>query len=327
LNLIDAFRWSKTMFTATSLGIFDLLAGNGPTTAVDMAKKLDTNEDATQRLLDGCVALELLQKTEDLYSNTPAADVYLLRDSPDTLTGYILYSNAALYPMWGKLEDAVREGTHRWTQVFGPERELFANYFKTDESTRTFLQGMHGLGQLGSPVVARTHDLSRFASMVDLGGATGHLAVALRRRYPEMRCAVFDLPKVIAVAREFIAREGVEVGLIEGDFFRDELPATDLFAVGRIFHDWGDEKVLYLLRRMHEKLPPGGGVLIVEKILNEDKSGPLSTLMQSLNMLVVTEGRERTVSEFTALLAEAGFPHVEAKRTGAPIDAILATKA
>jgi acetylserotonin N-methyltransferase len=48
--------------------------------------------------------------------------------------------------------------------------------------------------------------------------------------------------------------------------------------------------------------------------------------MQSLNMLVVTEGRERTLSEYRALLEEAGFTSVEGRITGAPLDAILAIK-
>ena len=52
-------------------------------------------------------------------------------------------------------------------------------------------------------------------------------------------------------------------------------------------------------------LPTGGGVLIAEKLLNEDKSGPPSAQLQSLNMLVCTEGRERTLSEYRKLLEDA----------------------
>jgi acetylserotonin N-methyltransferase len=48
--------------------------------------------------------------------------------------------------------------------------------------------------------------------------------------------------------------------------------------------------------------------------------------MQSLNMLVTTEGRERTLGEYTQLLLAAGFREVAGRRTGTPLDAILATK-
>ena len=48
--------------------------------------------------------------------------------------------------------------------------------------------------------------------------------------------------------------------------------------------------------------------------------------MQSLNMLVCTAGKERSLSEYAALLNEAGFVDVEGRRTGKPLDAILAHK-
>ena len=68
------------------------------------------------------------------------------------------------------------------------------------------------------------------------------------------------------------------------------------------------------------------GLLIAERLLDEDKSGPTPAQMQSLNMLICTEGKERTLSEYTALLREAGFASVEARRTGTPLDAVLAIK-
>jgi hypothetical protein len=48
--------------------------------------------------------------------------------------------------------------------------------------------------------------------------------------------------------------------------------------------------------------------------------------MQSLNMLIVTEGRERSAGEYETLLLAAGFSKVDSRRTGAPVDAILAVK-
>ncbi len=48
--------------------------------------------------------------------------------------------------------------------------------------------------------------------------------------------------------------------------------------------------------------------------------------MQSLNMLVATEGRERSAAEYEALLRAAGFSKVDSRRTGAPLDAMLAIK-
>jgi acetylserotonin N-methyltransferase len=81
-----------------------------------------------------------------------------------------------------------------------------------------------------------------------------------------------------------------------------------------------------LLGRIFDRLPPGGGLLIAEKLLAEDGVGPVSANMQSLNMLVATEGKERSASQYQRLLESAGFTAVEARRTGVPLDAILARK-
>jgi acetylserotonin N-methyltransferase len=299
LELIEAFRRSKTMFAAVKLGIFD---GARP-----------ADHKALPRLLDACVALQLLEKRDGAYVNTPESDKYLRSDSPDSLTGYIHYSNDALYPMWAHLEDAVREGTPRWKQTFGLEGGIFSGFFRSEESKRDFLKGMHGFGRLSSPAVAAAFDLSRFHRLIDLGGASGHLAEAVHERYPQIQTQVFDLPEV---ARLY-------PGTIAGDFFTDALPQADLYSLGRILHDWSDEKIHRLLARIHAALPEGGGLLIAEKLL---EPGYVAAHMQSLNMLIGTEGRERSTAQYEALLRAAGFSKVESRVTGAYLDALLAIK-
>jgi acetylserotonin N-methyltransferase len=327
LDLIEAFRHSKTMFTALTLGVFDRLH-RGPARAAELAADLGFHAGALERLLDGCAALGLLRKENGLYSNQPVAEHYLYSGSPDTLNGYVRYSDEALFRMWGNLGDAVREGTPRWRQTWGVEGAIFSGFYRSDAAMRDFLGGMHGFGMLTSPRVAAAFDLSRFRRMVDLGGGTGHLAIAACRHYPQLRAVVFDLPRVTALARETISLAGFDdrIRTHDGDFFAGDLPEGDLYAAGRILHDWDDRKVTALLRTVARQLPPGGALLVAEKLLNEDGVGPLDANMQSLNMLVVAEGRERSLGEYTALLRGAGFAEVAGRRTGAALDAILAVK-
>jgi acetylserotonin O-methyltransferase len=327
LDLIEAFRRSKTMFAAVALGVFDRL-GESPADASALASQIGANQDALERLLDACVCLGFLRKLGGVYSNLPVADTYLRKTSPRTMTGYILYSNKALYPMWGRLEDAVREGTNRWQPTFGFDGAIFDHFFRTEESRKEFIAGMHGFGLISSPRVVEAFDLSGFRRLVDLGGATGHLAVAACKRYKALRAAIFDLAPVINLATDFLSHSPVvdRVDLIAGDFFKDPLPPADLYTLGRVLHDWSEEKARALLAKIHQALPPGGALLIAERLLDESKTAPLSTLMQSLNMLICTEGKERTLSEYAALLAAAGFADVEGRRTGGPLDAIIAFK-
>jgi precorrin-6B methylase 2 len=328
LELIEAFRRSKTMFAAVSLGIFDLLERE-PGSLAAVAADLRVEADPLERLLDACVGLKLLRRNGTLYENEPLASAYLCRTSKTTLTGYILYSNAALFQMWSHLEDAVREGTPRWKQTFGVDGGIFDHFFRTEEAKQTFVQGMHGLGLLSSPKVVAAFDLAPFQKLVDLGGATGHLAIAACERYPQLRAVVFDLPQVIESAKSHVRQSATaspRVDVVAGDFFRDALPEADLFAMSRIVHDWPEEKIHPLLARIFERLPDGGGILLAEKLLQEDKTGPTSTHMQSLNMLICTEGKERTLGEYRQLLEKAGFRGVKGQVTGSPLDAVIAMK-
>ena len=93
--------------------------------------------------------------------------------------------------------------------------------------------------------------------------------------------------------------------------------------MGHILHDWNLPRIGRLLARIFDALPAGGGLLVAEKLLGPDR---VSAHMQSLSMLVCTEGRERTLGQYRELLETAGFCDVQGVVTGAPLDAVLARK-
>lgn len=327
VDLLTGMRRSKIMFAAVSLGVFDAL-DEAPQTVDELALRMQANHAALERLLDACVGLQLLQRDGAIYQNTPVAATYLTRRSPRRMTGYINYSNAVAWTLWAHLEDAIRQGSHRWQQAYGWDGPIFSSFFKDDLAMREFLMGMNGFGRITSPLIVSAFDLSGFHTFVDIGGATGHLTIAACERYPHLKGILFDLPEALPLARELISQTGVEnrIELVGGDFFASDLPEGDLFALGRILHDWSEEKCLKLLRRIHDRLPAGGGLLIGEKMLWDDKTGPDWAQMQDLNMLVCAEGRERTLAEYESLLQRAGFRDVAGARTTMPLDAILCRK-
>lgn len=328
LFLIEAFRRSQAMFTAVELHVFDHLS-HAPLGVAQLASLIQANPDALERLLNTCVSLELITRTGADYANTPLAETYLTRNSPNSLIGYIEYSQKALWHLWAKLPDAVREGTHRWEQVFGGQGELFSHYYKTEGDKRRFVMGMHSFGLISSPQVVKAFDLSAFRRLSDLGGASGHLPIAACQAYPDLNATVFDLPNVLNLTREIIdqASLGDRITAIGGDFFADPFPPADLYSLGRILHDWTREKIDLLLAKIYAALPEGGAVLVAEKLLDESGTKPLWALLQSLNMLVVTEGKERKFSEYKEILEMAGFRNVTCVvLPSSPLDAIFARK-
>jgi acetylserotonin N-methyltransferase len=327
LDHLEAFRRSKTMFAAVDLGVFDEL-GEKTISSEVLAAQLHCHEPSLRLLLESCVGLGLLKRTTEGFQNTDVSRAYLCSDSPRRMTGYIQYSNHVMWKMWAHLEDAIREGTHRWKQTFGFDGPIFSHFFRTPEAMEEFLMGMHGFGMITSPRIVELFDLSRYRVLCDLGGATGHLAIAACHRYPTLAAKVFDLPHALDLARRMTREAGLSdrIEIVGGDFFVDPLPEADLYALGRIVHDWDEPKIRILLQKIYDALPSGGALLIGEKVLWENRSGPRWAQMQSLNMLVCTEGKERSGAEYAQLLRGVGFSQVAVSRTQVPLDAVLAIK-
>jgi acetylserotonin N-methyltransferase len=180
-----------------------------------------------------------------------------------------------------------------------------------------------------SAKVVNAFDLSPYRKLVDLGGGTGHLVLAACERYPHLKAEVFELPAVIPLAREVIAKSSVadRVEVTEGNFFDDPLPDGDLYVLARILHDWKESAIRILLNRIFETMRRGGTLLIAEKFLWEDKSGPIWLQLQSLCLLAIAEGKERTLSEYKTLLEEAKFRVLEGKVIDkSPLDVLCAVK-
>jgi hypothetical protein len=73
-----------------------------------------------------------------------------------------------------------------------------------------------------------------------------------------------------------------------------------------ILHDWNDARCLRILENCRSAMRPGGRVIVIEWLLG-DIGEPGTTALRDLNMMVMLTGRERTASEYSGLLKQAGF--------------------
>ncbi|KGL79369.1 N-acetylserotonin O-methyltransferase-like, partial [Tinamus guttatus] len=323
LELMDGFKASKALFVASKLKVFDHLKEKGSLNAADIANEMGASLCGTERLLDACAALGLLKKTPQGYSNTDATNTYLTSDGKYSLHGYIMHSNDYTWPLFANLEFAVKEGTRQNHRAFGKKMEdLFKEYYQNQEVKQRFMAAMHSIAHLTARDVATAFDLSQFKSACDLGGCTGALAHELVQIYPDMKVTIFDLPEVIANSSSFQSsgKCTAPVTFVSGDFFEDNLPEVDLYILSRVLHDWPDEKIHMLLSKISSVCKPGNGLLVAELVLDEQKMHPPRAVLQSLSM---TEGRQRSGSEYKQLLEKFRFTNVQIKMTGNLLDAVL----
>ncbi|XP_056414787.1 acetylserotonin O-methyltransferase-like [Hyla sarda] len=284
-----------------------------------------------EQLLDACVGLKLLkvdiQNNKGYYSNTHVSTEYLVKSSPRTLYHMMMYFSNTVYKCCHFLPQAVREGKHQYENAFGiSSKEIFEWIYRSEEEILTFIRFMDSIWNICGKGIIQAFDLSAFHTVYDLGGCSGGLAKQIVSTYKDSTVTIMDLPKVVQTAKKhFVTDKEKQIHFLE-DFFNDPLPEADLFILARIIHDWTEEKCIALLRKIYQSCRPGGGVLLVEIILNEDRSGPVISQMWSLNMLVMTEGKERTPSEYIKLLTDSGFMDIKVKATGKIYNAILGRK-
>uniref|UniRef100_A0A8C8RWE7 Acetylserotonin O-methyltransferase n=1 Tax=Pelusios castaneus TaxID=367368 RepID=A0A8C8RWE7_9SAUR len=320
----------QVMFTACELGVFDLLLeSEEPLSSDAIAERLGASTNGMERLLDACVGLRLLGvEIKTFYRNTEISKLYLTKSSPKSQYHNMMYYSKTIYLCWHYLTEAVRDGRNQYEQAFGvSSKDLFEALYRSEEEMIKFMYGLNAIWSICGKDVIAAFDLSPFTLIYDLGGGAGGLAKECISLYPNSTVTIYDLPKVVQVAKEsFIPPEEHRITFQEGDFFKDPVPEADLYILARVLHDWADDKCLQLLTKVYKSCKPGGGVLVVETLLNEDKTGPLETQLYSLNMLVQAEGKERMPTEYSKLLIAAGFREIQVKKTGKIYDAILGRK-
>ncbi|XP_058248920.1 probable bifunctional dTTP/UTP pyrophosphatase/methyltransferase protein isoform X1 [Hemibagrus wyckioides] len=329
VELLDGFKASKTLFTASKLGVFDVLSDTG-LTLNEVAIRIKASVLGTEKLLDAAVSIGLLHKLkcEDklVYRNTEQTKQYLVSDSPLSLHAYILHCNDMIWPLFNHLESAVREGTNQHEKAFGKKSEnVFQDvYLKKAEMVMCFMNAMHSIAKVTGRDVATAFDLSRFKTACDVGGCTGAMAYEFTKAHPDLSVIVFDLPAVIELRSHFqpIEQAG-RVSFVAGDFFKDDLPKADLYILARILHDWSDEKVHELLSKLSKTCTPGCGLLLSEILLDEERTRPSRALLQALSM---SEGRQRNTTEYSNLMRKHGFSPVHTQYTDNLLDAMLFVK-
>ncbi|XP_035031067.1 probable bifunctional dTTP/UTP pyrophosphatase/methyltransferase protein isoform X2 [Hippoglossus stenolepis] len=331
IELMDGFKASKALFTASKLCVFDLLHRSPGLDSAQMAQEIKASVKGTECLLEACVSLGLLKSKDrtcqkPVYENTDLAVRFLRSDASYSLHGYIQHCNNTVWPIFSHLESAVLEGTHQHEKAFGKKtNDLFQDaYYNSQEIKLRFMRAMHSIAKVTGKDVATAFDLSTFKSACDLGGCTGAMAYEFTKAHPGLSVTVFDLPAVVEMIEHFQPQhKDNRVSFVAGDFFQDELPKADLYILARILHDWSDEKVHTLLSKIAQTCTSGCALLIAETML--DGLTPYSAL-QSLNMLAQAEGMERTESKYTDMLSKHGFGNMRVVHTRNFLDAVLAIK-
>lgn len=314
-NAIYGLVSTPALHLADRHGMLRRLIEDGPATAATLAEGSSVDPDTTERLLLVLVAFRVLERDGGGRYTVPAAAApYLDARDPRYIGGFVEHLIAHTPTRQPKLEQFLARGK---AAVDAEAPAPFDTFYRDEAATAAFMDAMWNLSFDVSKELAELAAFEPGTMLVDVGGASGPFAVASLLHVPTLRATVFDLPEVKPYLRKNGERYGVtdRLDFVAGDFFADELPPGDRISFGYVLSDWTDETCLSLLRKAYRACRPGGQVMIMERLFDDDHHGPVATAVMNLEMHVETQGRHRTAGEFMTLLTDAGFTDCRVARS------------
>ncbi len=325
------FWASKTLLTAVNMELFTHLS-LCPLSGEEIQKKLGLHSRSTYDFLDALVTLGFLErkglKEEAFYSNTKETEEFLDKRKPTYIGGLLEMANNRLYPFWGNLEEGLKTGKPQ-NEIKNSGKPLFESIYDDPNKLKEFMLAMQG-AQMGAFIaLATTFDFSNYTTLCDVGGAMGALAIQVALNNDHMNCITADLPVVEPITKEnindFRLQDRIKTEAF--DFFTDEFPKADVITMGNILHDWGLEEKKILIKKAYDALPTGGSLIIIENVIDNNRSKNAFGLLMSLNMLIeTTDGFDYTHQDFDDWAKETGFSKTELLPLAGPTSAAIAIK-
>jgi len=328
------FMASKTLLSAVNLKLFTLLASNGKQTAAQVKEHyaFACTDRNVYDFLDTLTSFGFLQREgvwdTAVYSNAADTDFFLDKNKPSYIGGILEMANNRLYPFWANLETGFKTGEPQ-NEAKDGGGDLFKELYDSPERLKEFVHAMSGIQMGNFMQFAQAFDFSKYTTLTDAGGAGALLSLMVAKHQPHMQCASFDLPAVGPIAHENVSKFGLadRVTIVNGDFFKEDLPASDMIVMGNILHDWDEEHKLMLMKKAYEALPAGGAFVAIENIIDDERNKNSFGMMMSLNMLIETGvGFDYTFADFTKWATACGFTSTTLLPLTGPSSAAIAYK-
>lgn len=318
-DLMAGFVYSQVLLACVRLRILETVAER-PRSLDELAQWTKLPPAGLQRLLQSALALGLLNlRSEGRYGLGPLGGpvaghagiramvehhAVLYQDMQDPvamLQGPVEPGAMAHY--WPYSLDAEAKSVQA-AQVAQAQAEKYERYSNLMSASQPFVVDE----------ILASYRFDDHRCVLDVGGGQGTFLSRLSSHATHLQLRLFDLPEVAALAQANFARQGLgqRAQARPGSFLEDPLPrGADLVTLIRVAHDHPDADVRTLLAAIYQALPPGGTLLLSEPMAQEPGDAPQGDAYFHFYLLAMGAGRLRTPGELMAMMAEAGFGHLE----------------
>ncbi len=293
---------------AIELDLFTQI-GAGAATVEALAARCHAAPRGLRPLLDHLVVDGFLTRDGARYGLGATAAAFLDRSSPTYLGSAVTFiASPMIVEGFTRLTDAVRRGGTAVSAdgALAPEHPVWVE----------FARAMAPIAGMAALLLANLLDIEHApgGKVLDVAAGHGLIRITLARHNPAIELTALDWQNVLAVAAEHARTAGVTARFrpLAGSAF--EVPfgdGYDLVLLPNFLHHFDPPACERLLAKAYAALRPGGRVVIVEFIPDDDRRGPPDAVRFALVMLAGTPaGDAYTFAEYQTLLGHAGFGRV-----------------
>jgi ubiquinone/menaquinone biosynthesis C-methylase UbiE len=300
---MNFFQRSEAMKAAIQLNVFTAI-DEGKLTVPEIARRCETSERGMRILCDYLTIIEFLTKTGDRYSLTRDSQIFLSKRSPAYLGGAVDFlMNPMLKENFSNVAAAVKKGGTVAEAPFEPEDPIWVE----------FARSMAAVMAMPAEMIAKIAGAEKGEKWKVLDIAAGHglFGLNIAKANPNAEIYAVDWTNVLQVASENARKMQVAERhhLIPGSAFEVSFgTGYDLVLLTNFLHHFDVTTCEGLLRKIHAALKPGGRVLTLEFIPNDDRVSPPNAAFFSMVMLVMTPaGDAYTFSELEGMFKNTGY--------------------
>ncbi|PUE45068.1 hypothetical protein B9Z47_16770 [Limnohabitans sp. 2KL-1] len=326
-DLMAGFVHSQVLLGCVRLDLFRALH-QAPANLTDLARRTGLAPAVLQRLLLSAVALGLLEhRSQGRFGLGPLGVPLAQHEGISQMIehNHLLYQDMQdplqfLHNAWSGGMAEYWPYAHEKPAVHMPAEQVdkFTRYSQLMAASQGFVV----------QEILSSYFFDEHRCVLDVGAGKGRFVSELAAHAPHLQFKMFDLPPVLALAREGLQAKGLteRVSLHPGSFLDDPLPeGADLITLVRVAHDHPDAVVRQILQKAHAALPVGGVLLLAEPMAQPDEEAGQPDASADayfhFYLLAMGAGRLRTPQELQNMMQEAGFTHVEQVPNAMPIHA------
>jgi cyclopropane fatty-acyl-phospholipid synthase-like methyltransferase len=162
------------------------------------------------------------------------------------------------YEALAVMEQVITSG-RGWRNILGKKRAPdYELALKDRQWARDFTYALYDIDKPMAEILAKNLDLSEYRSLLDIGGGSGVMSIALARANPNIMACILDFKYVCEAAKKIIRKERMSrrIKTLTGDMNKTIPRGFDVIMFWNIGHI--DTRVM---KMAYESLPEGGMIV------------------------------------------------------------------